>query len=72
MNFNDLPDEALLRAEQFLMPNGPVPYRRTAWDDAVRAGNAPAPVIRRHRFVVWRWSDIKVYLRQLGAGEVAP
>lgn len=68
MDFRKLNRDALLRADQFLAPEGPVPYRRTKWSDAVKAGEAPAPAIRTHRLTAWRWADIEKFLIDLGGG----
>lgn len=70
MNFRELPDEALLRTAQFLQPHGPIPYQKTRWADAVANGEAPQPVIRRHRLTVWRWGDLREWLIQQAAGGI--
>lgn len=64
IDFPSLPDSALLRAGDFLRP-GPVPLGRTAWAELVAAGKAPAPVVRKPRFTVWRWGDIRQFLDRL-------
>jgi hypothetical protein len=68
MDFRNLNREALLRADQFLAPTGPIPYRRTKWNDAVKAGEAPAPAVQRHRLVAWRWGDLLDWLEKQANG----
>lgn len=60
INFNLLPDEALLRAADFV--NGVVPFGRTKWWEMVSAGKAPPPAINRHRATFWRWGDVRKWL----------
>lgn len=69
MQYENLPDSALLRASEIVRPAGPVPYRRTKWLDLVRSGDAPAPAVRGHRLTAWRWGDVKKYLADLAGGE---
>ena len=43
------------------------------WRDAVRAGRAPAPVIRRHRCTRWRLADVRDFwakMAERGAADV--
>ncbi|WP_372723271.1 helix-turn-helix transcriptional regulator [Immundisolibacter sp.] len=70
MKYDDLPNTALLRLSEIIRPEGPVPLRRTKWLDMVKAGEAPAPVVSRHRFTAWRWDDVKAFLEQLASGGV--
>lgn len=71
LDYSTLPDEALLHAVEVHRPRGPVPLGRTAWNEAVRQGEAPAPVVRRHRSTLYRWGDIRAYLEKLASGEAA-
>lgn len=71
LDYSKLPDEALLHAVEVHRPHGPVPLGRTAWNEAVRRGAAPQPVVRRHRSTLYRWADIRDYLDRLASGEAA-
>lgn len=67
MNYQDLPDDALLRTREICRPHGPVPYRRSAWLQRVATGRAPQPALRTPRMTCWRWRDVREYLRRLAA-----
>lgn len=70
LDYSKLPPAALLRVGEIVRPHGPVPLSRTAWYEAVAAGAAPPPVLRRPRMTVWRWQDVLDYLERLaGAGD---
>ncbi len=64
MNFDELPDDALLREKQILQPNGPVPVSRSTWWAGVRAGRFPKPVKLGPRTTAWRVKDIRALLRE--------
>ncbi len=65
IDYRTLPDEALLHAVEVYRPHGPVPMARTAFNEAVRRGDAPQPVVRGHRSTLYRWGDIRAYLHKL-------
>lgn len=69
IDYNTLPGEALLHQNEVTRPDGPVPFSRTKWKELVARGEAPAPVIRRHRAVLWRWSDIREWLERQATGQ---
>lgn len=71
LDYRTLPDEALIHAVEVYRPQGPVPMARTAFNEAVRRGEAPQPVIRRHRSTLYRWGDIRAYLEKLASGKAA-
>lgn len=71
MDYSKLPDSALLRANEVYRPRGPVPMGRTSWNEAVRAGTAPQPVMRGHRATLYRWADVREYLEKLASGKVS-
>jgi predicted DNA-binding transcriptional regulator AlpA len=64
MNFDDLPNEALLREKQILAPNGPVPISRSTWWAGVRSGRFPQPIRLGPRTTAWRVGDIRGLLRK--------
>ena len=59
------PPETLLSCDEIVAPNGPAPWRRTRFMDAVKAGEAPQPVMRNPRCTRWRWGDIRDWLDDL-------
>lgn len=63
MNFDNLPDDALLREKQILHPAGPVPVSRSTWWAGVRSGRFPQPVRLGPRTTAWRVGDIRELLR---------
>ena len=65
MDYKTLSDEALLRALDIHLPNGPVPFGRAKWWQLVRAGEAPQPALRTGKVTAWRWDDIRAYLNEL-------
>lgn len=69
LDYTRLPDEALLHANEIHRPDGPVPMGRTNFNEAVKRGEAPQPVIKRHRATLYRWGDIRAYLDKLATGE---
>lgn len=68
MNFRELPDEALLRASEFLRPIGPVPHRKSTWWARVKTGDAPKPDVRTAAGTWWTWGTIRGYLIDVAAG----
>jgi predicted DNA-binding transcriptional regulator AlpA len=68
-NFTLLPDEALLRLPELNSPNGPLPFRRTAFLELVSRGEAPAPALKQPRCTAWRWGDIRQWLDRLANRE---
>ena len=64
MNFDNLPDGALLREKQILYPGGPVPVSRSTWWAGVRSGRFPQPVRLGPRTTAWRVGDIRTLLRE--------
>lgn len=64
IDYAALPDDALLRADEVHRPRGPYPGGRSCWWQAVRSGDAPQP-IRYGRMTVWRWGDVRAYLRRI-------
>lgn len=71
-DFRHTADEALLALDELVPPNGPLPWRRSRFLDAVRRGEAPQPAIKRPRCARWRWGDIKRWLNELAAETRAP
>ncbi len=69
INYRTLPDEALLHQVEVTRPAGPVACSRTKWKEMVAAGEAPQPVVRRHRAVLWRWRDVREWLERQAAGQ---
>ncbi|ANX03406.1 hypothetical protein PG2T_03820 [Immundisolibacter cernigliae] len=61
----------MIHAVEVHRPHGPVPMGRTAFNEAVRRGEAPQPVQRRHRSTLYRWGDIREFLEKLATGENA-
>jgi predicted DNA-binding transcriptional regulator AlpA len=61
--------EALVSVNEIVAPNGPAPWRRTRFLDAVKAGEAPQPVMRNPRCVRWKYADILEWLDQLAGRE---
>ncbi len=70
-DFHRLPDAALLRLDEFVAPNGPLPWRRSKFLELVQRRQAPQPVMRGHRMTVWRWGDLREFLESLANGEAA-
>lgn len=60
--------ETLLSVEEVCAPNGPGPYRRTRFLQAVADGEAPAPVMKARKCVRWKWGDVKEWLDTLAEG----
>lgn len=64
MNFDELPNEALLREKQLLHPIGPVPISRSSWWAGVRSGRFPQPIRLGPRTTAWRVGDIRHLLKR--------
>ncbi|MDR2099703.1 MAG: hypothetical protein LBP40_02595 [Campylobacteraceae bacterium] len=45
-------------------------FSATAWRDMVNAGKAPAPAIKKHRYVVWKRDDIIAFAEKWESGEI--
>lgn len=54
----------LLRLDQILHPNGPLPISRTQWWDGVRSGRYPKPIKLGQRITAWRASDIEQLIKE--------
>ncbi len=64
MKFDDLPNDALLREKQVLVPGGPVPVSRSTWWAGVRSGRFPQPIRLGPRTTAWRVGDIRALLQK--------
>lgn len=60
--FNELPDDALLRLPDVLAVVG---VGRSTWFAGVKEGRYPAPVRISTRLTAWRVRDIRALLRSL-------
>ena len=49
----------LLRLNQILAPQGPIPISRSTWWAGVKIGRYPQPIKLGPRVTVWRASDIE-------------
>lgn len=72
IDYPRLPDDALLHSVEVHRPLGPLPFGRTLFNEKVKSGEAPQPVVRRHRATLYRWGDIRQYLEKLANGEAQP
>ncbi|MDE1568798.1 helix-turn-helix transcriptional regulator [Aquabacter sp. P-9] len=52
------PPDTLLRLNQVLAPEGPIPVSRATWWRGVKDGRYPQPVRIGARIRAWRQSDI--------------
>ncbi|WP_127091689.1 helix-turn-helix transcriptional regulator [Aquabacter cavernae] len=50
--------ERLLRLQQVIAPDGPIPVSRSTWWRGVKDGRYPQPVIISERIRGWRESEI--------------
>lgn len=50
--------ERLLRLQQVLAPEGPIPVSRSTWWRGIKDGRFPRPVHIGQRLRVWRESEI--------------
>lgn len=64
-DFQRLPDAALLRVDEIVSPDGPLPWRRTKFLDLVAKNEAPQPVIRGHGGTFWTWGHVRTWLERL-------
>jgi prophage regulatory protein len=51
-------DDALVRIEKIIGPNGIIPVSRTSWYEGIRIGIYPKPIRLGRRTSVWRMSDL--------------
>lgn len=63
--------EALVSIREIVAPDGPAPWRRSRFLEAVKAGEAPQPVMRGGRCTRWRYSEILAWLDQLAGREAS-
>jgi predicted DNA-binding transcriptional regulator AlpA len=67
MNFDELPDSALVRLNNVLAPKGPIPVSRSTFYAWVAAGKAPKQLALGSRVSAWRVGDIRAFLATLQA-----
>lgn len=61
IDFDRLPDCALVRRRDLLAPYGPVPFSSMTLHRRVKAGAFPAPV-KLEGMNAWRWGDVRDWL----------
>lgn len=57
----------LLRLNEIIGPNGPIPVSRSSWYNKVRTGEYPRPVKLGPRTTAWRSQDIADLIRRIEA-----
>jgi prophage regulatory protein len=65
INFDDLPDSALIRIKDLLAPRGPLPFKKSTLYVAVKEGRIAPPVHPSPGISAFRVSDIRAFLRDL-------
>lgn len=61
--------ETLVTIKEIVAPDGPAPWRRSRFIEAVARGEAPAPVMRGRRCTRWLWADVQRWLDQIAGRE---
>lgn len=52
----------LLRVQEIIAPNGPIPVGKSTWWEGVKSGRFPQPIKLGPRITVWREEDIEALL----------
>lgn len=55
----------LLRLNEIIAPNGPIPVSKSSWWNKVRTGEYPRPMKLGPRTTVWRSQDIADLIRRI-------
>jgi len=58
----DFNSKRLLRIQEIITPNGPIPVGKSTWWDGVKSGRFPQPIKLGPRITVWREEDIEALL----------
>ncbi len=58
------PCERLLRQNQIIAPDGPIPVSASTWWRGIKSGRFPQPLKIGARITVWRESDIVALVKK--------
>lgn len=58
MHKRPFPTEGLVRLDEILAPNGPLPVARSTWYAWISQGKVPEPIKPSPRVSMWRASDV--------------
>ncbi|KRS12064.1 helix-turn-helix transcriptional regulator [Roseovarius indicus] len=59
---NSITTKRLLRVQEIIAPNGPIPVGKSTWWEGVKSGRFPQPIKLGPRITVWREEDIESLL----------
>lgn len=59
---NTSPSKRLLRVQEIIAPDGPVPVGKSTWWEGVKSGRFPQPIKLGPRITVWREEDVEALL----------